>query len=113
MAIDHFKKHAYQTNKVDWNFNILFNDQPQVAQTAKMYVQALSHPGLYPPIPAKWLHATILRIGLVDDYTKDELLAVTKQLPVYQSLTDHLRVVSETQKLKLLKIKHRLGSFGK
>jgi 2'-5' RNA ligase len=47
---------------------------------AEEYAEALQHPGLYKPVPPQWLHSTILRIGLVDDYTETEMLAVVDKL---------------------------------
>jgi 2'-5' RNA ligase len=82
MVEDHFLKHYYRSNRVDWNFNILFDDQPSVGQMAECYKSSISHPGLYPPIPARWLHATILRVGLLEDFSEAEMLAVTDILKV-------------------------------
>lgn len=79
MATDHFEKHFHQNNSQDWNFNIIFN-QPDVARMAKDYAQTLDHPGLYRPIPAQWLHSTILRVGLTTDYTEAEMMAVVEIL---------------------------------
>lgn len=73
MSTDHFQKHNYQAGKVDWNFNLIFDDQPQVAAMVSQYAKPLDQPGLYPPVPAKWLHATILRVGTTDEYTKAEM----------------------------------------
>jgi 2'-5' RNA ligase len=92
MAYDHFEKHKHH-NLVDWNFNLVYNSQPAIVDFAKHYESALQHPGLYDPIPAKWLHATILRVGTIDEYTEEEMLAVAKvlqpklatlELPVFQ-----------------------------
>lgn len=80
MALDHFEKHSYQKGKTDWNFNIVFNDGPQVAQMAQEYAKLLTHPGLYPPIPSQWLHATVLRIGTTDKYTAPEIIQVAEKL---------------------------------
>jgi 2'-5' RNA ligase len=40
----------------------------------------LEHPGLHPPIPPQWLHATILRIGSTNDYSEEEVQAIAKTL---------------------------------
>ena len=80
MARDHFEKHSYQKGKIDWNFNILFDDQPQVAQMAQKYAKLLDHPGLYPPIPPQWLHATVLRIGTTDEYSEVEIMQMADKL---------------------------------
>lgn len=80
MATDHFKKHSYQKGSIDWNFNILFDDQPQVGKAAKKFAQALDHPGLHAPIPVQWLHMTILRVGYTTDYTDAEMAEVAKRL---------------------------------
>jgi 2'-5' RNA ligase len=81
MAIDHFKKrYAFQEGRSDWNFNILFEGQPQVAKMAAGYADAIDHPGLYPPIPAQWLHMTVLRAGYTTDFTDDEMSAVAAAL---------------------------------
>jgi 2'-5' RNA ligase len=47
---------------------------------AKEYEGLLQHPGLHKPIPPQWLHSTILRVGSLEDYTEDEMLAVTEKL---------------------------------
>lgn len=80
MAQDHFQKHDVFQGKVDWNFNLVFADQPQVAKLATQYAPLIKHPGLYPPIPGKWLHATILRAGLSSEYSDNEMQAVAKRL---------------------------------
>jgi hypothetical protein len=76
MAIDHFDKHKSQIGRTDWNFNFLFDDQPQVAELAGKYAPLLNHPGLHKPIPGQWLHATLLRVGFLEDFTEAEMLAV-------------------------------------
>ncbi len=78
MAQDHFERHKHHDGVTDWNFNVTFEDQPSVAAMAKAYKPLLSRPELYEPIPVKWLHATILRVGTVDEYTEDEMLAVAQ-----------------------------------
>jgi 2'-5' RNA ligase len=59
-----------------WNFNVLFTGQLRVAEMAERYGRVLQHPGLYPPLPPQWLHATILAVGSVDDYSEQEMLSV-------------------------------------
>ncbi len=80
MSTDHFQKHDYQAGKIDWNFNIVFDDQPQVAAMVEKYAKLLDHPGLYPPIPSQWLHSTILRVGTTEEYTEEEMRAVAEAL---------------------------------
>lgn len=80
MAIDHFTKHKEQIGRTDWNFNFLFDDQPQVAELAARYAPLLKHPGLHKPVPGQWLHATLLRVGFVEDFTEAEMLAVADKL---------------------------------
>jgi len=80
MAIDHFERHFRKKNQIDWNFNLVFDGQPAVAEMAREYAKIIRHPGLYDPIPVEWLHATILRVGLTDDYTEAEMLAVAAKL---------------------------------
>jgi len=89
MAIDHFTKHSYARKRTDWNFNILFNDQPQVAQLARQYKPLIEHPGLYPPLPAEWLHATVLRVGFLEDFSEAEMLTVADAL---ESKLAHMRM---------------------
>jgi 2'-5' RNA ligase len=81
MAQDHFERHKHHAGVVDWNFNVVFENQPAVAAMAEAYAPLLDRPELYDPIPAKWLHATILRVGTVDDeYTEEEMLAVADKV---------------------------------
>ncbi|HEY5442386.1 MAG TPA: hypothetical protein VIJ68_02520 [Candidatus Saccharimonadales bacterium] len=80
MAIDHFVKHKYARERIDWNFNILFGDQPQVTELATRYKALIKHPGLYDPVPGKWLHATILRVGFLEEFSETEMLAVADVL---------------------------------
>jgi 2'-5' RNA ligase len=80
MAKDHFGIRSFMEGKVDWNFNILFNDQPQIGELATEYAKLLNYPGLYPPVPPEWLHITVLRIGFTTDFTDAEILAVTALL---------------------------------
>ena len=76
MAQDHFERHNHYDGVVDWNFNVVLNDQPSIAEMAAQYRPLLTRPELYDPIPPEWLHATILRIGKEDEYTETEMLAV-------------------------------------
>jgi len=80
MAIDHFQEHYYQKGRVDWNFNVVFNGQADVERMLREYAPLLDHPGLYPPIPLQWLHATVLRVGLLEDFTEQEMLTVAEAL---------------------------------
>lgn len=87
MATDHFIKHKWAKERTDWNFNILFNDQPQVANYAEQYKPLLDHAGLYQSVPGQWLHATVLRVGFLEDFTEAEMLEVAKRLePKFASL---------------------------
>lgn len=77
MATDHFKAHSYQKGRADWNFNILVGKQPDVQRMANEYAPTLlAQAGLYGPVPADWLHMTILRIGLTDEFSEEEMLRV-------------------------------------
>lgn len=76
MAKDHFQTHYYQKDRVDWNFNVLFRNQADVVRMAREYAPLLKHRGLYDPVPPKWLHSTILRVGLVDDFSEEEMQKV-------------------------------------
>lgn len=80
MARDHFERHAALDGRADWNFNILFSDQPQAAELAAAYDKHLDNPALYPPIPGKWLHMTVLRAGYIADFTAEEMPAVHEAL---------------------------------
>lgn len=80
MAFDHFIKHQYSRERVDWNFNILFNDQPQAAELANRYRPLIKHPGLYEPVPREWLHSTILRVGFLEEFSESEMSDVVKVL---------------------------------
>lgn len=80
MAIDHFKKHFHGTDSIDWNYNILFNNQPHVTKIAQEYSKILNPKNLYPPIPGRWLHITILRVGLTTEFTQEEMLSINKEL---------------------------------
>lgn len=80
MAADHFIKHPLARERTDWNFNILFNDQPQVAAYVEQYRPLLDHSGLYQAVPSEWLHATILRVGFLEDFTEEEMLELAKRL---------------------------------
>lgn len=81
MAVDHFLRYEGKTPVVDWNFNIDYRDQPEVAAMAEKYATVLRNvTGLHEPIPANWLHTTVLRIGLVSDYTEHEVLAMADVL---------------------------------
>lgn len=58
----------------------MFDDQPQVAELANRYAPVIRHPGLHKPIPPQWLHATLLRVGFLEDFTEAEMLAVADKL---------------------------------
>lgn len=80
MAKDHFETHYYQKKRVDWNFNVLFTGETDVIRMVNEYAPYLDHPGLYDPIPAEWLHSTILRVGLTNDFSEEEMLKVADVL---------------------------------
>jgi 2'-5' RNA ligase len=80
MAIDHFVRYKEHVKRTDWNFNILFNDQPQLAELVSKYETLLQHSGLHNPISVQWLHATVLRAGFLEEFSDDEMLAVAKKL---------------------------------
>lgn len=80
MAQDHFERHNHYEGVVDWNFNVTFEEEPRVAAMVDAYRPLLTRPELYEPVPARWLHATILRVGTTDEYTEAEMLAVAKQV---------------------------------
>lgn len=78
MAEDHFKRHNHYDGVVDWNFNVVYEQDPAVVAMAEAYAPLLKRPELYEPIPTEWLHATILRVGPLEDYTETEMLAVAE-----------------------------------
>ena len=82
MAIDHFEKYFYREDRVDWNFNILFPNQPNLEKLVGEYKPLLNHEGLYEPIPFQWIHSTILRVGLLEDFTEQEMLKVADCLQI-------------------------------
>ena len=78
MAQDHFERHNHYDGVVDWNFNVVYQQDPAVVAMADAYAPLLKRPELYEPIPTEWLHATILRVGTLEDYTETEMLAVAE-----------------------------------
>ena len=80
MAQDHFEQHNHYDGVVDWNFNVVYDNQPTIVAMTQAYAPMLSRPELYDPIPTEWLHATILRVGTVEDYTEAEMLAVADKV---------------------------------
>ena len=80
MAVDFFKKYKWKPGEVDWHFLILFDNDPQVTELAKSYHELLQHPGLYPPIPMPWLHATLLRVGPTDIISEEDMRQVSTLL---------------------------------
>ena len=80
MIQDHFVRHNHYDGVVDWNFNVIFSDQPAVAAMAVAYEPLLKKPYFYKPIPKEWLHATILRVGSNDEYTEAEMVQVAHKV---------------------------------
>lgn len=80
MAQDHFERHNHHDGVIDWNFNVVFDDQPSVAAMADKYRSLLQQPYFYDPIPTQWLHGTILRVGTVDEFTEQEMLQVADKV---------------------------------
>jgi 2'-5' RNA ligase len=81
MAKDHFETHYYQKDRVDWNFNILMGNQPDVIRMADEYKTVLTEQeDWYDPILPQWLHMTMLRVGLTDDYSETEMQQVADVL---------------------------------
>lgn len=73
MTIDFFKKHAWQRGEVDWHFLVIFDKEPGIEEFAEKYKQPLDHPGLHTPIPAEWLHMTILRVGPITEISDEQM----------------------------------------
>jgi hypothetical protein len=80
MAEDHFKTNIWEPNEADWHFLIKLNNQSQIRNMVKRYAKIYEHPGLYPPIPFKWLHMTILRVGSITNIPDQEMNDVIEQL---------------------------------
>lgn len=76
---DHFAGHKHLAEggeeRIDLNFNLYPGEHPQVAALAQAHrgVLAARSGELYTPIPDKWLHSTILRVGLVQNFTPDQV----------------------------------------
>lgn len=79
MIQDHFERHNHYDGVIDWNFNVTYA-APAVARFAEAYRPLLDQRGLYSPVPVKWLHATILRVGALDEYSEAEMLAVAEKV---------------------------------
>jgi hypothetical protein len=83
---DHFANHAHlakgDEQRVDLNFNLYPGEYPQVAGFAEAYGATLTSHGdeLYAPISDKWLHCTILRIGLAREFTDEQIGAFIEAL---------------------------------
>ena len=82
MAVDHFEKRNLLPGQIDWNFNLIFAGDQAIAKMASEYKAALTHPGLYTPVPPEWLHTTILRIGTTDEFTEAEMIAVAENVQI-------------------------------
>lgn len=80
MAVDFFKKHAWKPNEVDWHFLVIFDKEPGITKLAEDYTPLLKHPGLYNPIPAKWLHMTVLRVGDDKQISEDQMEQVCQRI---------------------------------
>jgi 2'-5' RNA ligase len=80
MADDHFTTNLWDPDEVDWHFLIRLQDQNHMRSIVEDYARIYRHPGLYPPIPFKWLHMTIVRIGRVTTITHEEMHAVVELL---------------------------------
>ncbi len=78
MATDFFKKHPWGVGQIDWHFLVIFDKQPQIKELAEAYKPLLQHPGLYPPIPAQWLHATLLRVGSIEIISEESMEEVAQ-----------------------------------
>ena len=76
---DHFAGHKHLAEggeqRVDLNFNLYPGEYPQVAALAQAHrgVLAARSDELYTPIPDKWLHCTILRVGLAQHFTAEQI----------------------------------------
>lgn len=82
MAIDFFKKHAWGPGEIDWHFLVIFDKEPGIKDFAEKYKQTLDHPGLHTPIPAEWLHMTVLRVGpttKISDEQMDKVCELIKE----------------------------------
>jgi 2'-5' RNA ligase len=80
MADDHFQTNLWEPDEVDWHFLIRLQDQNHMRSIVEQYANIYRHPGLYPPVPFKWLHMTIVRIGSVTTITHEEMHDVVELL---------------------------------
>lgn len=81
MSIDHFEKRQLLPGQIDWNFNLTFAGNSDVARMVNEYAPILTHPELlHKPVPPQWLHATVLRLGTTEQITESEALAVAAKV---------------------------------
>ena len=79
MTTDFFKKNDFGA-RVDWNFNLLFDDE-NLNKFAKYYREKLvDFAELYPMQPDESLHCTIARIGIESDFRESEMLVAADKI---------------------------------
>ena len=81
MSFDHFEKRKLMPGQIDWNFNVTFTGDSAVERMVQDYEPVLNHPDLlHKPVPAEWLHATVLRLGTTEEISEVEALAIAEKV---------------------------------
>ncbi|SOD67088.1 2'-5' RNA ligase superfamily protein [Streptomyces zhaozhouensis] len=71
------RHHAWPAGRADLHWHLLFDPATTEQHLVEPYRAITHHPGLA-PVPARWLHLTVLHAGPVANYQPDELAHVTK-----------------------------------
>ena len=73
------RRHAWPAGRADLHWHVLFDEEVVERQLVEPY-QAITHrPGLA-PVPARWVHLTVLHAGPVLEYRPGEIDSITKMV---------------------------------
>jgi len=68
------RRHAWPAGRDDLHRHLLYDDVLVEEQLVAPYRELTHRPGLA-PVPARWVHTTVMHGGPVDQYTQAELTA--------------------------------------
>lgn len=73
------RRHAWPAGRADLHWHLLFEEQVVRESLVEPYRAITHRPGLA-PVPARWVHCTVLHGGPVDQYRDGEITEITERV---------------------------------
>lgn len=73
------RRHAWPAGREDLHWHLLYDEALVEERLVVPYRELTHRPGLE-PVPARWVHATVMHGGPVDQYTEAEITAIVDRV---------------------------------